>query len=143
MLRTFTAVASVWHAGLGFALDDTEVKSLAGTWTIQAATLGGRDHLGDFKGMTLKVDGNKYTVGFGMVKDEGTLTVGATKEHKTIDLKTKPGGLFKGRTMPGIYKFDGDKLVICVNTETQDRPTKYEAPAASPIMLLTFVREKK
>jgi uncharacterized protein (TIGR03067 family) len=125
------------------AAADPDPKPLAGMWAIHAATLGGRDHLDDYKGMVLKIDGTKYDVGFGMVKDEGTFKLGEAKEHKTIDLKTKDGGLFKGRTMPGIYKIDGDKLTICVNTETQDRPTTYEAPAQTQIMLLTFVREKK
>jgi uncharacterized protein (TIGR03067 family) len=136
-------ILSLIVASTILAADDTDPKPLAGTWAIHAATLGGRDHLDDFKSMVLTVDGTKYEVGFATVKDEGTLSVGANKEHKTIDLKTKPGGLFKGRSMPGIYKFDGDKLVICLNTETQDRPSKYEAPERSPIMLLTFVREKK
>jgi uncharacterized protein (TIGR03067 family) len=142
MPRTFALLAGLLLVGSGRA-DDADPKPLAGTWAIHAATLGGRDHLDDFKGMVLKVDGDKYDVGFATVKDEGTLTLGANKEHKTIDLKTKPGGLFKGRTMPGIYKVDGDTLTICVNTETQDRPTAYESPERSPIMLLTFVREKK
>src|SRR5262245_55136629 len=142
MTRTLACVVCALIAGRSTA-DDTDPKPLAGTWAIHAATLGGRDHLDDYKGMTLKVDGNKYVVGFGTVQDEGTLTLGSTKDDKTIDLKTKPGGLFKGRTMPGIYKIDGDKLTVCVTTETQDRPTKYEAPERSPIMLLTFVREKK
>jgi uncharacterized protein (TIGR03067 family) len=142
MTRTLALIAGVVSVSLSSA-DDADPKPLAGTWAIHAATLGGRDHLDDYAGMVLKVDGTKYEVGFGMVKDEGTFTVGSTKDDKTIDLKTKPGGLFKGRTMPGIYKIDGDKLTICVNTETQDRPTKYEAPAQTQIMLLTFVREKK
>ncbi len=143
MPRTFALSVCVLILGVGIGADDKDPKPLAGTWAIHAATLGGRDHLDDYKGMTLKVEGDKYVVGFGMVQDEGTLTVDTSKDPKTIDLKTKPGGLFKGRTMPGIFKIDGDKLTICVNTETQDRPTKYEAPEKSPIMLLTFEREKK
>lgn len=118
-------------------------KPLAGTWALKASTLGGRDHNEDFKGMVLKIEGNNYVVGFDTVEDKGTLTVGTAKDHKTIDLKTKPDGLFKGRTMPGIYKIDGDTLTLCVNTEQPDRPTKYEAPEKTPLMLLTFVREKK
>jgi uncharacterized protein (TIGR03067 family) len=142
MTRTFALMMCVVSVGQAIAADP-DPKTLAGTWAIYAATLGGRDHLEDYTGMVLKVDGTKYDVGFGTVRDEGTFTLGETKEHKTIDLKTKPGGLFKGRTMPGIYKIEGDKLTICVNTETQDRPDKYEAPAQTQIMLLTFVREKK
>jgi uncharacterized protein (TIGR03067 family) len=142
MTRTLTLFACVLTAG-SLVADDTDPKPLAGKWAIHAALLGGRDHLEDYQGMTLTVEGDKYVVGFGTVKDEGTLTVGTTNEHKTIDLKTKPDGLFKGRTMPGIYKVDGEKLTICVNTEKPDRPSKYEAPEKTPLMLLTFVREKK
>jgi uncharacterized protein (TIGR03067 family) len=142
MPRTLALAVGILFSGYAGA-DDADPKPLAGTWAIHAAVLGGRDHLEDYKGMVLKVTGDKYDVVFGTVRDEGTLTVGATKDHKTIDLKTKPGGLFKGRTMPGIYKIEEDKLTICVNTEQPDRPTKYEAPEKTPVMLLTFVREKK
>ena len=67
----------------------------------------------------------------------------ATKTPKQIDLSTRKDGPFKGRTLPGIYEFKGDTVVLCLNSEKPERPTKFEAPEKTPMMLLTFRREKK
>lgn len=131
-------------AGVVIAADqEAELKLLEGTWVLDDATLGGRDHKEDFKGMKLAVMGTAYTIDFGENSDKGTLTVNGEKNPKWIDITTKKDGPFKGRTLPGVYKLDGGKLVLCLNSEKPDRPEKFEAPLKTPLMLLTFVREKK
>jgi uncharacterized protein (TIGR03067 family) len=120
-----------------------DLKALQGTWVIGRATLAGRDHTDDFKGMKLTVGGEKYSVGFGAVNDNGTLKLDAAKQPPHIDLTTRPDGPFKGRTLPGIYELKGDTIVLCLNSEKPDRPTKFEAPEKSKLMLLTFKRDKR
>jgi uncharacterized protein (TIGR03067 family) len=128
----------------GVAADaDTELKSIGGKWVIDAATLGGRDHLDDFEGMTLTLDSDKYTIDFKENSDAGTFTVDGSKSPKWIDIKTGAKGPFKGRSLPGIYELKDGKLTLCLNSEKQDRPTAFEAKAKTPMMLLTFAREKK
>lgn len=120
-----------------------ELKLFQGVWKIEAANLAGRDHIDDFKGMKLTVTDEKYKIDFGVNSDHGTLKIDPTKKPKQIDLTTRKDGPFKGRNLPGIYEFKDDTVVLCLNSEKPDRPTKFAAPEKTPIMLLTFKREKK
>jgi uncharacterized protein (TIGR03067 family) len=135
-------VVFVCSAALG-AEPDTDLKLFQGEWVIAEATLADRDHLDDFKGMKLTVTGEKYVIDFGNNSDNGMLTLDSAKKPKQIDITTRKDGRFKGRTLQGIYEFKGDKLVLCLNTEQPDRPTAFEAKEKTPMMLLTFAREKK
>lgn len=121
-----------------------DLKLFQGKWVLVSATLGGRDHLDDFKGLTLTVDGDKYTVVVGPNTDKGTITLDATKSPKHLTLaSSEKAGPFKGRTMPGIYELTDDKLTVCLNSEKDDRPAKFEAPEKTPMMLFVFGRDKK
>ncbi|MCU0706557.1 MAG: TIGR03067 domain-containing protein [Fimbriiglobus sp.] len=121
-----------------------DLKPFQGKWVLSSATLGGRDHLDDFKGLTLTIDGDHYTVVVGPNTDKGTITLDASKSPKHITLASSEKlGPFKGRTMPGIYEMKDKKLTVCLNSEKDDRPEKFEAPEKTPIMLFVFEREKK
>jgi uncharacterized protein (TIGR03067 family) len=121
-----------------------DLKAFQGKWVLVEATLGGRDHKGDFKGLALSIDGDKYSVSVGLNLDKGTITLDPAKTPKYITLaSSEKAGPFKGRTMPGIYEFKDDKLTVCLNTEKDDRPAKFDAPEMTPLMLLVFEREKK
>ncbi len=120
-----------------------DLKALQGTWLIEDAKLGGRDHKEDFKGMKLIVTDDKYVIDFGENSDKGTIKIDATQKPKHIDLTTREKGPFKGRTLPGLYELKDDTVVLCLNSEKPDRPTAFEAKAKTPLMLLTFKREKK
>jgi len=122
---------------------DGDLKTFQGTWVIVAANLADRDHLDDFKGMKLKVTDDKYEIDFGMNSEKGTIKLDSAKKPKQIDLTTRAGGPFNGRNLPGIYEFKDDTIVLCLNSEKPDRPTKFEAKPKTPVMLLTFKREKK
>lgn len=137
----FTSLA----LGLLLAADPSpDLKSFQGKWVLSAATLGGRDHLDDFKGLALTVDGDKYVVTVGPNTDKGTITLDTAKDPKHITLaSSEKTGPFKGRTMPGIYEMKDGKLILCLNSEKDDRPTKFDAPEKTPLMLFVFEREKK
>jgi uncharacterized protein (TIGR03067 family) len=120
-----------------------DLKAFQGTWVIREATLAARDHADDFKAMKLVVTGEKYTVTLGPVADSGTLTLDPAKTPKRIDLTTRKDGPFKGRNLPGIYELKDGALVLCLNSEKPDRPEAFDAPEKTPLMLLTFRREKK
>lgn len=141
----FAATLSVATLVLSPAAEPpADLKPFQGKWVLAAATLGGRDHLDDFKGLTLTVDGDKYVVTVGPNTDKGTITLDVGKSPKHITLaSSEKTGPFKGRTMPGIYEFKDDKLTVCLNSEKDDRPTKFEAPEKTPVMLFVFEREKK
>lgn len=130
--------------GAAIAADnDAETKALAGTWRIAAAILDGRDHLEDFEGMSLVLRGNEFHVQLPGIKDSGTFTIEPSKSPKWIDIKTGAKGPFMGKTLPGIYKLDGDTLTVCCQADAKARPTAFEARAKTRNMLLTYQREKK
>lgn len=121
-----------------------DLKPFQGKWVLSSATLAGRDHNDDFKGLALTIDGDKYTATVTSLTDKGTITLDPSKSPKHITLaSSEKNGPFKGRTMPGIFEFKGDKLTVCLNSEKDDRPAKFEAPDKTPLMLMTFEREKK
>jgi uncharacterized protein (TIGR03067 family) len=143
MLRLVLAIGLLASLTGTAAEPDGDLKTLQGVWVIAEANLAGRDHLDDFKGMKLKVTDDKYEIDFGMNSDKGTIKLDSTKKPKQIDLTTREGGPFKGRNLPGIYEFKDDTIVLCLNSEKPDRPTAFEAKPKTPVMLLTFKREKK
>lgn len=123
--------------------DNAELKALEGEWVIEAARLGGRDHLDDFSGMKLLLKGDQFTIEFAENSDKGSFSIEAAKSPKWITIKTGKKGPFFGRTLQGIYKFDKEKLVICCEVDGKTRPTAFEAPEKSRNMLLTYRRDKE
>jgi uncharacterized protein (TIGR03067 family) len=143
MLRLALGLLYFVAPALLAAEPEGDLKALQGTWVLESATLAGRDHTDDFKTMKLTVSGDKYTVGFGDIGESGTVKLDPDKTPKQIDLTTQPGGPFKGRALPGIYELKDGTVVLCLNSEMPDRPTKLDAPAKTKLMLFTFKRDKK
>jgi len=122
---------------------EADLKALEGTWVLDAATMDGRDHTENFAGMKLTLKGNQFAIDFAENSDKGTFTIDGSKSPKWIDIKTGENGPFKGKTLPGIYKLDGDKLTLCCHADAKTRPEEFEAKAKTRNMLLTYKREKK
>ncbi len=142
MLHGTFATLVVLAAAVAADSDD-ELKPFQGVWRIAEANLAGRDHLDDFQGMKLIICGKNYVIDFGDNSDKGTITVDPTKTPQHIDLTTRADGPFKGRTLPGIYEFRDNRIILCLNSEKPERPTKFEAPEKTPLMLLIFRRDTK
>src|SRR5262245_27417208 len=70
---------------------------------------------------------------------DGTYKIDSAKEPAEVDYAA--GGIMKGNK--GIYRIDKEMLTICVAEGGGDRPTKFEAPAGTRIMLVTFKRVEK
>jgi uncharacterized protein (TIGR03067 family) len=121
----------------------TELKALEGTWRLEAATLDGRDHTEDFAGMTLILQGETYVIDFAENSDKGTFTINPALSPKWIDIKTGEKGPFKGLTLPGIYKLEGNQLVLCLHADGTKRPAEFDARQKTRTMLLTYKRPKK
>ncbi len=92
------------------------LKSLKGTWV----TDEGIDSTWTFAGETLKasVNGVDYTC---KVKAD------SKAKPMTLDLAIDEGPEdAKGKTSKCIYKFDGEKLILCVSVPGKDRPKEFE-----------------
>lgn len=115
-------------------------KPLEGKWTIESITRDGKadDAL---KGATRVHEGDKYTIT--PPKDskapatEGTFTVDG--EKKTIDMKPSSGN-FKGKTLQGIYKLDGDTLTVAF--AEKERPKDFESKAGTGVVVAVMKKAK-
>src|SRR6476620_3769727 len=138
------ALSVLLVVGTTLAADkDAELKALEGAWVLDAATADGMDHTDLFAGMKLILKGNEYTIKFAENSDKGTFTLDPDKSPKWIDIKTGEKGPFKGLTLPGIYKIEGEKLVVCLQADGKKRPAEFDAKQKTRNMLLTYKREKK
>ncbi len=120
-----------------------DAPSIVGEWDGIKALIGGMDMpvpKGGI-GIAFAADG-KATLREGdrAKAEEVTYAIDPKKSPAHIDLV--PPAKEKEPTLFGIYKIEKDELTICM-TMGGERPTKFESPAGSQIMLMTFKRAKK
>ncbi|HZW30777.1 MAG TPA: TIGR03067 domain-containing protein [Isosphaeraceae bacterium] len=111
------------------------LKALQGTWV--PFDDQGIDSKWTFENQTLKasVNGADYTC---KVKVDP-----AAKPNATIDLVIDEGPEgSQGKTSKGIYKFQGEKLMLCVSMPGKDRPTAFET-AEDEAYFFPLKKEKK
>jgi RNA polymerase sigma factor (sigma-70 family) len=117
---------------------------LQGTWIIESAEFAGKKLDLDERDVPAEItfDGGKFTLR--NKKDEvveGTYTVDAKKEPKTLDLL--PGnGPSKDKAFEGIYKIEGDRLTFCADTGKGDRPTAFTTREGEEHGLMVFKKKK-
>jgi len=118
-----------------------EPPSIVGEWAPTNAVRGGKpDMPPPGTTITFKADGNvTFSEGKREKSEEGTYKIDAKKVPAEIDLVPPKG---EERQIVGIYKFDKESLILCINMG-KDRPTKFESPDGSEIMLITLQRVKK
>ncbi len=145
------AVVCVLAANLGAQDTAKELKKFDGTWRIVSANKSGKEAgPGDLpEGMRLVFGKGKVTVVIPGPdgRDEqkvSAIKIDPTKKPKQINI-THEGGNEKGKTLPGIYEFDGKRLKMCVNDGGGDRPTAFASPEGSRILyfILERVPDKK
>ena len=101
MIRHLLLSLLVLLPAISAAEPPADLKPFQGKWVLRAATLGGRDHTDDYKGLTLTVAGDKYTVVVGPNTDAGTLTVDAKKSPKWLTLaSSEPKGRSRAARCP-------------------------------------------
>jgi len=114
---------------------DPALKALQGTWaTSESDSL---DAKWVIKGEILEatVNGMEY-VGKLKVDDKA-------KPHSTLDIALTQGPEdAKGKTAKGLYKLDGEKLVIAVSSPGHDRPKDFE-PVPDEVYLFELKKQQK
>jgi uncharacterized protein (TIGR03067 family) len=120
-----------------------DLKAMVGKWKLEKAELGGKDALGLLKDLKFEITGpGKYLAQLGEQKDEGTFTVDPSKSPKEMDIKGT-GGPNKDKTIPAIYKLDGDTLTIAYELGGGKRPERFESKPDTKQYLAVYKREKK
>ena len=137
----FVAAISFLAASLAFAGGTSDQTKFQGTWQRVSILDDGKAVEGAEKG-SVAFSGNEYTLKDGnTVKSKGIYKLDESKSPKEFDVM--PGaGPYKGKTLKGIYKLDGDQLVYCIAGPDLDRPKEFASPAGSKLRLYTNKRVK-
>jgi uncharacterized protein (TIGR03067 family) len=123
-----------------------KVPPLVGEWACTKLVGGGME-LTELDGLQVSRMRFEFTAdGKARVKQgdeffEGTYTTNAKKDPAELDLSMAANG--KDKTAELIYKVEKDTLVICMTKSGTERPTKFESPAGTRVMLITFTRVEK
>ncbi len=119
------------------------LAKLQGKWIPVAAKIGGNDFPEEvLKTIQLEISKDKYIVVAGNVEDRGRTEIDVTQKVWTMNIIGEEGPS-KGREIKTIFKFDEEKLVVCYEVGEGERPTEFESPQTSNILLMTYQRKPK
>lgn len=129
------------------ALKDPPKKevNIVGEWVVESQTTGGRVlkttaetiyTFGAEGGWTITRKAGK-AVGVG----SRTYTVDPKADPPAIDLKLSAAAARP--TYQGIVKVEGDRLTLCYTRSADERPTKFESPEGSNVILIVLRRMTK
>lgn len=93
-------------------------------------------------GTPLTVQGNKVIAQKGEITTETPITIDPSRQPKWIEWVVQQDNPDKGKTMLGIYEFDGDTLKICVTKPGTDRPADFTTKLGEPRMMTVYKRQK-
>ena len=119
-----------------------DLARLQGAWSLVAMTRNGDDAVLDgLENSTLIFEGNEYRVERrGEVLERGTFRLDPDASPKQVDV-TPSQGRDQGKTIRGIYAFEGETLKTCVAPPEADRPGVFEARPGTDHMLFTYKKQ--
>lgn len=143
-MREILAVLSI-VAALGFATaDDVTSKSIAGKWEVVSVTRDGAED-GALKGAVRTHEAGYYKItpaaGSKAPAVSGALAVNEKTTPTEIAMRADDGR-YKGETLLGIAKLDGDTLTIAFAEPGKERPKSFESKAGSGIVVAVHKRIK-
>lgn len=113
----------------------TDPGTFEGEWKIESYIQGSKPNENRIGTVFQIGDGKVVTVG---KKEQVDYKLNPKADPPEIDLGTEK------ETIRGIYKLDGDTLILCFpKGKGSERPAKFESPADSNIVVMTLKREKK
>lgn len=131
-------VLAVLVAAPGPKGDTPDPTSLDGEWVMAQYVQGGND-LAGAKGQEVRIGDGKLVLAGGL--EEFSYKTDQTADSAQIDLTSARN---KTEMIKGIFKFEKGTLILCFPKGGQgDRPTKFESPAGTEVILLTLERAKK
>ena len=120
----------------------TEMERLAGKWECVSGINDGKplgeDTVKQLRLTLTKEGGYKTELGEQVLFDS-SCKLDATKQPPQIDMIGTEGAN-KGKAAQGIYKLEGDRLMICYTMPGQDRPQQFESKPGSGATLVLWRR---
>jgi uncharacterized protein (TIGR03067 family) len=116
--------------------DKKETPSLIGEWAAESGIRSGKPATLNGMGLIFSLDG---TVTWKEAAQESKVKYkfDPAKDPPEIDIEFLGGA----KKLLGIYKVEGNSLIICFSPS--ERPKKFESPAGAGSMLINFKRAKK
>jgi uncharacterized protein (TIGR03067 family) len=108
-----------------------------GTWTTIAVEFDGEKVPSDQIGMVkTRFKDKTYSQSLaGKEVETGGFSIDSSKDPKTIDMKILTGN-DAGKNQPGIYKFEGEQLILCVaQPGSEMRPKSFETKGTGNAMI--------
>jgi uncharacterized protein (TIGR03067 family) len=137
-VRSIAILGLLLSPALTIADPKDEIEKFAGTWTVVSANDEDMAIPEDRRDkVKIVFDGDKVSFIENDNETRSIFTVDDSKKPATIDIAPPKG---KKETLIGIYKFDKDKLTLCL-TSNSDRPTEFKA--GKKMLLMTLEKEKK
>lgn len=121
-----------------------DLKRIEGDWAVVSMEVDGtkipdEDAMAYFR----SVKGDRYTMSrYRKVVGKGTIELDATTKLRAIDA-LPDGASGKGKSVLGIYEFDGNKLKLCFARPGTARPTEFRSKEGSGHTLTVWQREKE
>ena len=142
MTPTLLTVLLVVEIGAPAAKDPPkkDLPSLVGEWAVDSAIESGKpDNPPPGTTWTFTADGKSVLNVGGQALGESMYTVDPKKTPATVDVEAGP----LGKALKGIYKVEKDTLTLCIAEGDKERPTAFESPAGSKVVLITLSRVPK
>jgi len=118
---------------------------LASDWVVESQVTNGRPLKSKIERRYIFSADGKWTMTTNKTKVTPDLTRTFTIDNKNkpaaIDMKLLPTATTTAYT--GIVKIEGDTMTICYSRNGDERPTKFESPEGSTVILIVMKRVKK
>ena len=121
---------------------EAELERFQGIWHfVSIEDDGSRASGDDLTGITVVIEGDRFTLRNGATINRGVLTVDPAATPKAIDVVFSKGPQ-RGKTMRGIYELDGDLLKFCNASLGEGRPTRFASKPGGGLTLQVLRRAK-
>jgi uncharacterized protein (TIGR03067 family) len=121
---------------LGCSAPAQRSPSIEGTWVVTKAELGGKEMpLAAFANSPLRLAGGRYE----FQNDSGEYSVIPGPPPTAMDVRGQQGPN-AGRTIPAIFRAQGDTLTICYDLSCKARPKDFRTEAGTQLFLVRYAR---
>ena len=119
-----------------------DLENFQGTWTVESMELDGKPlPETDRKKIRLTIQGEDFVFDNGSGGEPGLYKIDPTRDPKTLDIVITKGN-DKGKIYLVIYKFEGGKMIQCMELSNKSRPKEFTGKAGSGCALEVWQREK-